>query len=162
MAKRRGDEFENSEVFHEIQGTLARRIKRLRSERELTQKQLAEIAGISGPHLGLIEAGVGNVSLLVLAKLAQALAVSVPDLFEGTKGARTGVESTMARLAGTVERVEKHLERRRDEFARFGDDLTEFIKLHRESLAASEVPEPAEDIVRRVRKPSKTTRDGPD
>src|SRR5580704_2893441 len=63
MARRRGDDFENSEVFLEVQGALARKIKRLRLDRDLSQRQLASIADVSGPHFGLIEAGVGNVSL---------------------------------------------------------------------------------------------------
>ena len=33
MARRRGDDFENSEVFLEVQGALARKIKRLRLDR---------------------------------------------------------------------------------------------------------------------------------
>ena len=53
MARRRGDDFENSEAFLEVQGALARKIKRLRLDRDLSQRQLATIADVSGPHFGL-------------------------------------------------------------------------------------------------------------
>jgi transcriptional regulator with XRE-family HTH domain len=153
MARRRGDEFEDSDVFHELQGTVARRVKRLRTERELTLRELAAASGISATHVGLIEAGLGNISLLLLAKLAHALGVSAPDLFEGTTGGRSGVENTMSRLAGGVERVEKHLERRRDEFGRLADDLKEFLEQQRKALNATAPDHPKdEELPRRVRK----------
>src|SRR5208337_4733378 len=123
MTRREGGTFENSEAFIEAQGALGRKIKRLREQHGLSQRQLASIADVSGPHFGLIEAGVGNVSLLVLVKIAKARGVSVADLFEGAGSGKSGVDSAIVRLSGTVEKVEKHLERRRDEFARFGDEL---------------------------------------
>ena len=91
------------------------------------------IADVSGPHFGLIEVGVGNVSLLVLVKIAKALGVSVADLFEGAGSGKSGMDSAIVRFSGTLEKVEKHLERRRDEFARFGDQLKDFMKQYREA-----------------------------
>ena len=95
--KREGDDFENSEVFIEVQGALARKIKRIREENKLSQRQLAQIADVSGPHYGLIEAGVGNVSLLVLVKIAEALGVTVSDLFEGVGGVKSGADAAIVR-----------------------------------------------------------------
>src|SRR5271166_4090251 len=137
MGRREGDDFENSEEFLEVQGAVARKIKRLRMERNLTQRQLSHIADVSGPHFGLIEAGVGNVTLLVLVKIAKALGVSVSDLFEGVAGARSAVDSAIVRLAATAEKIERHLESRRDEFGRFGDELKDFMKEYRGALSAS-------------------------
>ena len=59
----------------------------------------------------------------------------------------------MSRLAGGVERVEKHLERRRDEFGRLADDLKEFLEQQREALNATAPDHPKdEELPRRVRK----------
>jgi transcriptional regulator with XRE-family HTH domain len=163
MARRRGDEFENSEVFLEVQGALARKIKRLRLDRDLSQRQLASIADVSGPHFGLIEAGVGNVSLLVLVKIAKALGVSVADLFEGAGSGKSGVDSAIVRLSGTLEKVEKHLERRRDEFARFGDELKDFMREHRGGSRAIAVERGPEPVGKTRRQPKSASREeGPD
>ena len=134
--KREGDDFENSEVFLEVQGALARKIKRIREENKISQRQLAQIADVSGPHYGLIEAGVGNVSLLVLVKIAEALGVTVSDLFEGVGGVKSGADAAIVRLVAGLERVEMHLTRRRDEFARFADEMKDFMKEYREDRGA--------------------------
>jgi len=125
---REGDEFKTSEAFLEVQGALGRKIRRLRDERQVSQRQLASIADISGPHMGLIEMGKGNVSLLALVKIAKALGVAVSDLFEGAGPTQTGTDSAIVRLAATVGKVEQHLARRRDDYARFGEELKDFMK----------------------------------
>ncbi len=145
--------------FLEVQGALARKIKRLRLDRDLSQRQLASIADVSGPHFGLIEAGVGNVSLLVLVKIAKALGVSVADLFEGAGSGKSGVDSAIVRLSGTLEKVEKHLERRRDEFARFGDELKDFMKEHREAPRATAVERGPEPVRKTRRQPRLASRE---
>ena len=71
MARRAADDFENTEFFLELQAALGREIRRLREERSLSQRELAAVAYVSGPHFGMLESGVGNVTLLVLAKLAR-------------------------------------------------------------------------------------------
>jgi transcriptional regulator with XRE-family HTH domain len=131
MARRQGDDFENSELFLEVQAALGRKIKRLREQRGMTQRQLASIADISGPHFGLIEAGVGNVSLMVQVKIAKALGVSVSDLFAGVGGgAKSVVDSAVLRISASLERVQMHLERRKDEVARINDELKDFMNEH--------------------------------
>jgi XRE family aerobic/anaerobic benzoate catabolism transcriptional regulator len=52
---------------------LGARVRMLRSRRGLTQKALAEEAGISLRHLANLEAGIGNGSALILRQLATAL-----------------------------------------------------------------------------------------
>ena len=105
MTRREGDDFENSEAFIEVQGALARKIKRLREQHGLSQRQLASIADVSGPHFGLIEAGVGNVSLLVLVKIAKALGVPVSDLFEGIGSSKAPWTARIVRLAANLEKA---------------------------------------------------------
>ncbi len=53
----------------------------MRSERRLTQEQLAERAGISVDFLSLIERGKNSPSFENLNELADALEVSVAELF---------------------------------------------------------------------------------
>jgi transcriptional regulator with XRE-family HTH domain len=59
---------------------LGRNVRRLRSQRGLTQEQLAFEAKIDLTYVGGIERGRRNPSLLVMARLADALAVSLPKL----------------------------------------------------------------------------------
>lgn len=55
-------------------------IRRLRQERGLTQEQLAHEAQLDLTYVGGIERGRRNPSLLVMARLAEALQASVADL----------------------------------------------------------------------------------
>lgn len=58
------------------------RIKELRNQRQLSQVQLAERAKSQDTYIGEIERGNRNVSLKMLAKIADALNVSITELFE--------------------------------------------------------------------------------
>jgi transcriptional regulator with XRE-family HTH domain len=59
---------------------LGRNVRRLRQQREITQEQLAFDAQIDLTYLGGIERGKRNPSLLVMARIAEALSVSLPKL----------------------------------------------------------------------------------
>jgi transcriptional regulator with XRE-family HTH domain len=61
-------------------GILGRNVRRLRQQRAMTQEQLAFDAEIDLTYLGGIERGKRNPSLLVIARIAEALAVPVPKL----------------------------------------------------------------------------------
>jgi XRE family aerobic/anaerobic benzoate catabolism transcriptional regulator len=56
---------------------LGARVRLLRARRGLTQKALAQDAGISVRHLANLETGIGNGSVLVLKQLAAALNTSI-------------------------------------------------------------------------------------
>ena len=58
------------------------KLKTLRAKRGLTQKQLAERAGISHGYLARLETARQDPSLTVLEKLAEALSVKVRALVE--------------------------------------------------------------------------------
>ncbi len=60
-----------------------RRLRHLRRQKDLTQEQLAEAAGISVDMLSNIERGVNAPSFETLEKLAAALEVHVKALFDG-------------------------------------------------------------------------------
>lgn len=63
---------------------LGDRVRQARARRGMTRKQLARDSGISERYLAQIEAGLGNISVLVLRQLAKALNVSFEVLlFEG-------------------------------------------------------------------------------
>lgn len=60
--------------------SLADHVRQIRARRGMTRKQLARDSGVSERYLAQIEAGHGNISVLVLRQLAKALNVSVDVL----------------------------------------------------------------------------------
>ena len=71
--------------------TLGQRIKALRAERQLQQRQLAEKAGLTPSTLSQIESGRLTPSLHTLGKLSGALGVSIASLFESAPDGRLHV-----------------------------------------------------------------------
>ena len=69
------------------------------------------------------------------------------------------MDSAIVRLSGTLEKVEKHLERRRDEFARFGDELKDFMKQYREAPRATAVERGPEPVRKTGRQPKLASRE---
>jgi transcriptional regulator with XRE-family HTH domain len=68
--------------------TLGGRIKALRAERQLQQRQLAEKAGLTPSMLSQIESGRLTPSLNTVGKLAGALGVPIASLFEAPPNGR--------------------------------------------------------------------------
>lgn len=64
--------------------SLGERVRALRSRRGLTRKAAALAGNISERHLANLEHGIGNVSILVLLQLANALRVSLAELLGDT------------------------------------------------------------------------------
>lgn len=60
---------------------LAHNIRLFRGQRGMTRKNLAEQSGVSLPHLARLESSQGNVSVVVLGKVAKALNQPVSSLF---------------------------------------------------------------------------------
>ncbi len=145
MGRKSADNYESSEMFVEVAGAVGRKIAKLREERGLSQRQFAAIAEVSGPHFGLVEAGVGNVSLLVLIKIATALGVGIVDLFDGAGGAKRSMDSAIVRLAGSVNRVEQLFDRRRDEMARYNEELREFLDQYQADRDREQEKPPSSD-----------------
>ena len=71
--------------------TLGGRIKALRGERQLQQRQLAQKAGLTPSMLSQIESGRLTPSLHTLGKLAGALGMSIASLFEPAPNGRLHV-----------------------------------------------------------------------
>jgi len=61
---------------------LGRNVRRLRQQKGLTQEKLAFEAKIDLTYMGGIERGKRNPSLLVMARIADALSVPLPRLLE--------------------------------------------------------------------------------
>ena len=60
---------------------LAKKIKKTRIEKEITQQELSSKLGVHPTYIGFIERGQKGLSLPVLYKIADALRVKVRDLF---------------------------------------------------------------------------------
>ena len=62
--------------------SLGKRVRELRSRRGMTRKMVAVEAEVSERHLAQLEAGEGNVSIVLLRRIAAALNVSLVELFK--------------------------------------------------------------------------------
>jgi transcriptional regulator with XRE-family HTH domain len=67
-------------AMQDWRAVLAKNVGRLRRQRGLTQEELAFQAKIDLTYMGGIERGKRNPSLLVMARIAKALSVSLPKL----------------------------------------------------------------------------------
>jgi XRE family aerobic/anaerobic benzoate catabolism transcriptional regulator len=60
---------------------LGKRVRELRNRRGLTRKQVSQEADVSERHLAQLEAGDGNISVVLLQRIAEALQVPIARLF---------------------------------------------------------------------------------
>lgn len=82
---------------------IAARVRRLRKERGLTARALAELAGVSLRFVALLEAGQANIAILRLAQVARALDVTVTALVTGPPEDGVDGGDPRARLAALVD-----------------------------------------------------------
>lgn len=61
--------------------SLGSRVRKLRNRRGMTRKMVSREADVSERHLAQLEAGEGNVSVVLLKRIASALSVSLVELF---------------------------------------------------------------------------------
>lgn len=69
---------------------VGRRIRDLRKQAGLSQEQLGEIAGFHFSYIGGVERAEKNITLINLERIADALNVSIIELFEYTGYKKTG------------------------------------------------------------------------
>src|SRR5512141_1970490 len=62
------------------------RVRESRARRGMTRKILARDSGVSERYLAQLESGQGNISVLLLMKIAQSLNVPLVDLMRETNG----------------------------------------------------------------------------
>lgn len=61
--------------------SLGKRVRELRNRRGMTRKQVSQEADVSERHLAQLEAGEGNISVVLLQRIASALSASLAELF---------------------------------------------------------------------------------
>lgn len=66
----------------DIKQKIGIRIKTLREDKELSQKDIAYSADLDRSYLASVENGKRNISIINVEKIAHALNVSVKDLFD--------------------------------------------------------------------------------
>lgn len=66
----------------DIREEFGNRLMQLRKARKMSQEKLAELSELNRPYISGIEQGKRNVSLEVIAKLAQALEIEIKEFFE--------------------------------------------------------------------------------
>ena len=59
-----------------------KRIRQLRTEKGLSQEQLAELTGFHRTYIGMIERGERNISLSNIGAFAKTFGMSVSELFD--------------------------------------------------------------------------------
>jgi len=70
----------------DLAGHLGNNVRQLREARGLTQQQMARISGVPRPTWANLESGAANPTLMVLAKVATALQVSLEELISPPRG----------------------------------------------------------------------------
>jgi XRE family transcriptional regulator, regulator of sulfur utilization len=65
----------------DVKQLLGRRIKEIRQQNNITQEDLAEMAGISAKYLSSIERGKENFTLNTIINIAQALKIELNEIF---------------------------------------------------------------------------------
>ena len=66
----------------EILKKFGQKVRQLRKDRNISQEELADKAGLHRTYIGMIERAEKNITLLNLEKIANALEVSIKDLFD--------------------------------------------------------------------------------
>src|SRR5215472_11985169 len=67
-------------IDEEFLAQLGQRVRRIRALRGMSRKVLAEASDVSERYIAQLEAGMGNVSVLLLRRLAKAAGVTLDDL----------------------------------------------------------------------------------
>ena len=84
---------ESAEGAVGLLSALGEQVRDLRSQRGMTRKILARDSGVSERYLAQLEAGIGNGSILLLAKVAAALSVPVTALLHAERRAAPEFEA---------------------------------------------------------------------
>lgn len=61
--------------------TFGERVRELRKEKEISQEELADRAGVHRTYVGMIERGEKNITIVNIQKIAKALGVGIKELF---------------------------------------------------------------------------------
>jgi len=111
---------------------LGERVRNLRAARGMSRKSLAQDAGVSERFLADLETGVGNASILLLNKLAEALALPLGDIVGDPLEARADLALSVQLLSSLCD--EKLGEARKLLQARFVAEGTATVRASRIAL----------------------------
>lgn len=98
--------------------TIGENIKKIRKEKRLTQKELAQRLNVSQANLAQYENGKRNPKLATLQKIADALEVSVSDLLSSSCTQESKQPTTLAAHFDGEEYTEEEMEEIK-QFAKF-------------------------------------------
>ncbi len=90
----------------EFLSALGRRVRQLRNRRGMTRKMVARESDVSERHLAQLESGEGNVSIVLLRRIARALNLSLADLFAPEVAEEAAVEKRL--IQRFLERLPAH------------------------------------------------------
>src|ERR1700723_2620061 len=105
------------------------RVRELRSRRGMTRKMMAQEADVSERHLAQLELGDGNVSIVLLRRIATALNVSLENLF----APNVPVPDEKRMIGELLERLPSH--RLQETFQRLTRELASEEKSRRSRIA---------------------------
>lgn len=66
--------------MNEILARFGRKLRTIRTEKGISQEELAQRSGLHRTYVSSVERGERNISLVNIAKLAGALGIKLPDL----------------------------------------------------------------------------------
>lgn len=69
--------------MRELSVQIGKRIRVLRKTKALTQEELADNSGLHRSHMGQVERGESNLTVLTLHKIGSALGLSLSDMLRG-------------------------------------------------------------------------------
>jgi transcriptional regulator with XRE-family HTH domain len=120
--------------LNNLQRSLGRRIRELRSDQGWTQEQFAEFCGLHRTYMGHVERGEKNVSLSTVLRVANALGVRISALFgRGKEPAPQAPAPAMPSLGGVrqgradVSRLLDELQTQRKALRQAVRDLSRFL-----------------------------------
>jgi XRE family transcriptional regulator, aerobic/anaerobic benzoate catabolism transcriptional regulator len=88
--------------------TLGMRVRDLRNRRGITRKTLARDSDVSERHLAQLECGEGNISILLLRRIANVLNVSLEQLFASERSQDHDGSSQKQFILRFIERLPSH------------------------------------------------------
>ena len=123
MKKKEGAKEAAADVDLPVLIALGKQVRKLRMAAGLSQHQFAEAAGTSHTYIVSIEAGVPNVSVAMLDKMAKVLGISIAAFFPDAEDGTEHIDPVLSRMASELHRVANAMNSRRDTIATILDEL---------------------------------------
>ena len=128
MKKKEGAKEAAADVDLPVLIALGKQVRKLRMAAGLSQHQFAEAAGTSHTYMVSIEAGIPNVSVAMLDKMAKVLGISIAAFFPDAEDGTEHIDPVLSRMASELHRVANAMDSRRDTVATILDELESRLK----------------------------------